>query len=573
MTLQINHVPLRELKLASEAPPEMDLVVRKARDIPQAYENLKASIRRVGLLTPLIVHNNGEGMFVTAGNRRLAALRDLYADLPDYMVPVVDDISLPAGSREIAVMQNIALPMHPIDQFEVIVAAEQSGMAVADIAEAWGLTERRVQQVLAYGNLHPLVREAWRENTIDSEVAKAFTLGDVDEQEKLFKRLIKNGAFFADTVADHLIGKHRDTGPMLEIVGIDVYEAAGGEVRRDLFGTRHSVSDAKLLKKLAEAKVDEEVMRLVAEGWKWAERKPQEEWKWPHVPPKKETWSAEQRSAHEQAKEWLEQHAIENAVKLASYTAAERAELGCFVEIGITSGRLLIQPGRVRPEEARKAAAKGKKAAAAEKPSAPGKENSQLSISNKLMERLSVTLTEACAFTIAENPKVALAALVAGFASRGEVAKVRCDGLGNKEASSMSTAFEVTFHAASKLSIDALAKKLAAICADALDFQSFRAEQPPLEDKGVAALCNAMDITFQLFNHFDPLDYFMSVSRELCMAAIAEMTGGDVPGKPAKAELAEAAAELAVKHKWLPPQLRTSHYAAKAALKKKGARK
>ncbi|PJO48235.1 hypothetical protein CQ054_21150 [Ochrobactrum sp. MYb29] len=57
------------------------------------------------------------------------------------------------------------------------------------------------------------------------------------------------------------------------IGGLEVYEAAGGAVKRDLFDDEHSgyATDAAFIEKLVADKLASTAMNLLEEGWKWVD--------------------------------------------------------------------------------------------------------------------------------------------------------------------------------------------------------------------------------------------------------------------------------------------------------------
>ena len=94
---------------------------RRVKPERDAHRRMVASIRAHGLLAPLVVRADEGGNFkVIAGNRRLAALRDVYKDsTKPPKVPCVlrsvDDETADA----LALAENfVREPMHPLDEAE-----------------------------------------------------------------------------------------------------------------------------------------------------------------------------------------------------------------------------------------------------------------------------------------------------------------------------------------------------------------------------------------------------------------------------------------------------------------------
>src|SRR5690606_45198 len=98
---------------------------------------LKASIRSIGLIQPLLVRPNCEGFDVIAGQRRLRVLNELREELgaaepvPCAILEDADD----AVAIEASLAENLQrLPMDEIDQYEAFAALRRQNRTVAEIA-------------------------------------------------------------------------------------------------------------------------------------------------------------------------------------------------------------------------------------------------------------------------------------------------------------------------------------------------------------------------------------------------------------------------------------------------------
>jgi ParB family transcriptional regulator, chromosome partitioning protein len=586
---EVKMVKLSALRTASEAPESMKLVVRKAADRDADFAGLVASINAVGLLHPLqVVQQTTDNYidirsfyFVVSGNRRLRALRQLHNG-GDISVPVVD-VGRYSGQqlRDLAVMANVNLPMHPIDQFEVLAGAKKDGMSEADIASRWGLTPKRVRQVLAFGALSSTIREAWRAGEIDADDAAAFTLTDADHQDKVFAKLKKQGCgISAGQIEREIIGKQSDAGRFLTFVGIDEYRFRGGNVREDLFGTSHQVDDIKLLKKMTDEAIEHRCDELIAEPhlWKWASERPRDEYNYGRIEPARLRPTDQDKAALDEFKTdhvnfveniWEKKRALELEIKRYSFNADERARSGCFVWV-TGEGALAIDAGRIKPEE-RKAAAGKQQAAERKKKRAKAEAAGEpAAVSNALMQRMSEWLTAAASDALVHaSREVALAALVAGVRSAGEkTVSLKSRGLAEKLSGKVTDLdFAKTFAQALKMKIGDLLQTVDHIVAAAFDFQVFHADHPPLKDDGVRALCEAIDpihMGRSLLKAFDAETYFDSVSKPIVIAALREMEmkedGVKALSSLSKKDLVAPAAKAARETKWLPSELRTCHY-------------
>lgn len=587
-------IDLGKLYLGSEAPGTLGLDVRKSADDPAAFATLKASIAAVGIIQPLIAVRHAGKLYVVSGNRRLRALRELtrapvldVSSIRHLMsVPTIEIADAAAGQlRELAVMANLTLPMHPVDQFEVIAGAIKARMSVEDIAARWGVPSRRVRQIVALGGLAPEVREAWRKGEIDAKTAQTFTLGDIEAQTKVFAKLRKQGRVDDWQVKQALVGNKADVGKLLAFVGLDAYRIAGGKVREDLFGVDHVVDDRALVKQLATAKIDAVIAELTGTGWAWAIEKPNETYMYGTIEPAKRAKAtddekgqlnaaqrAEPNDEDEDSGEtaWEAKTRVENRIRQRSFSEAERKRSGCFVSIS-SGGVLEIDGGRVKPEEKKAAVAKAgaekrkeKAKAAVEKGELPGV------VSNALIQRMSEWLTAAAAEALKEQPQrgVAFAALIAGIASRDKTVDVRVGGLANKDGDAYPKlpTFESVFKTALALTGNEQLRAIDSLISDALDFAVYNGAKP-LSDLGVATLVNAIEANHMhraLKKHIDFGDYFASISKPMILAALREGGLGEDGMKAiaplTKTELAAFAVNRMQDVDWFPPELRPATY-------------
>lgn len=573
-------VALSDLRLASEAPPELGLTVRKASDNEKSLATLIASIKSVGLLHPLTVKEHGGVLYVVGGNRRLTALRKLRGDIVSVsdVAPVSVQILEPGdNAREIAVMTNIALPPHPVDQFEVLSGFIDDGMSSDDLAQRWGLTPKRVDQIRSIAKLSPAVRDAWRAGDIGALTAQALTLSDdYKQQEKVLadvsRRTNGDDHGMAHSVRHMIVGMKDDHGAALSFVGMDLYKARGGTVKEDLFGSTHRVSDAKLLQSMVDERLDREIEALLAIGWKWASLPTENQYLFTKSEPGKRKPTPEDKAALAKAKkddDWHLQTEIKDEIDRYSYTEDERSKLGCFVSMS-REGGLVRKCGLQAPQAAR--AEKAKVKAKAEKKRVEAGEAPMMS--NALMQRLSQWLTQAAAVALCQQPKLAIAAVLAGAASH-EAVTITHRGLEMKKGQGTKLVpFNAMFHQTLKLPPAEQLNTLAKLAGEALDFEVFRSDQLPMKTEAVATLCNAIDgkiMNKSLLDAFDRSDYFQSGGRKAIMAALNDMPLSPDAIKAAAKMKKEEAVGCAVDHAkrtgWLPPELRVETYSGPGANK------
>ena len=283
----IRDVPLSRLALAPEN-------VRKTPPDAQADAELKASIAALGLLENLVVRadepeeqDDAERYAVVAGGRRLKAMQALVEDDaldPDHPVPCLVK-SGDVAPGEISLAENvIRIAMHPADQVVAFAKLTEAGQSVAAIASRFGMSERLVEQRLRLGNAAPELLEAYRNNEIDLEVLKAFAVTtDRERQMAVWEQISAQGYRPSAWQVKRLLTEERVPGAsaVARFVGVEAYEAAGGQVLRDLFARDDEsgvwFEDPVLLEKLATEKLQAAADEL-ATRWKWAVAMIEVEW-------------------------------------------------------------------------------------------------------------------------------------------------------------------------------------------------------------------------------------------------------------------------------------------------------
>jgi ParB family chromosome partitioning protein len=431
--------------------------VRKTA-VAEGLDELTASIRTNGILVPLIVQKGDKGeRKVIAGQRRLLALRALQKEgaIPaDHPVPCVV-VPADADAAEISLIENVVRQqMHPADQFEAFRDLIDRGASIPEVAARWGISESSVVKLMKLGRVSPKILAAYRKGEIDMEGVQAFTLTDDHAVQDAYWKDAKGWQREARYIRDALTnGEAKASDKRLTFIGgLEVYEAAGGKVRRDLFDERNTgyVSDLTLLNKLVSEKLETIAAELRAEGWKWVEIMPELDWKvlQPYKQVHRETveltpeqearinelankletfeqLSEEQDLTDEQQTEvegiQSEIDALQDRPHI--FKSEDIARAGCIVAIGYR-GETDIRRGWVKPEdfdasEQPTTAGRGKKEATA------GQE--AIGISAALLESLTAERTAALRVELANDPRIALATTVYALAVSMIAPKERSD--------------------------------------------------------------------------------------------------------------------------------------------------
>ena len=252
-------IPLSKLASGRHNP-------RRVKPERDAHRRLVASVRAHGLLQPLIVRPDDAhpGNYrVTAGNRRLAALREVHKG-DDPRVPCVfrpdegDD-----AARAVALAENFARePMHPLDEATTFAKlAKDDGRDADAIAADFGVTPAYVRQRMKLATLAGVVQAAYRAGTIDTGTAEAFAAVPAQRQEAVWAETggsPQHAAHVRSVIAHGWI----DAAHAL----FDVATLPEWTVSGDLFGDRVLVERGAFLSAQAEALAAER-QQLAEDGW------------------------------------------------------------------------------------------------------------------------------------------------------------------------------------------------------------------------------------------------------------------------------------------------------------------
>ena len=359
----------------------------------------------------------------------------------------------PRKAAEASLAENVHRePMHPADEFEAFQRLVQDGASIEEVAERFGTSPLTVRRRMKLADVHPDLRQLYREGGIMLEQLMALALSDDPEQQLA----IWNGAPTwnrdAYSLRSLLVAEEVDatTDALAKFIGIEAYEAAGGAVRRDLFSEAGEgyLQDSVLLGRLANEQLEIEAEGVRAEGWSWLEivprasslelykfgRAAKSQRKMTKAENKSREALAKQLSALEgqqdqadtdedpEAFERLEQEleGVQDQIKalessIASYGDEAKAVSGVIVCVG-RDGKLEIHRGLIRPKDRKGARAAGGEdehddaddaADATESPT-----RAKPIHSAALMRELTAHRTLAARAALLDRPDVALTALL-----------------------------------------------------------------------------------------------------------------------------------------------------------------
>ncbi len=262
--MELRHIPLPELHVAAAN-------VRHKSKKPDLSDILP-SIRKRGILQPLLVRPDAEGFGIVAGRRRYLAAKTLeqegleMAPLPCAVMEEGDGID----AVEASLIENVArLPMDEMDQFEAFHRLLKEGRTVAEIAATFAVSEITVKRRLAIANLLPRIRQAYRAGEINSDSLQALTMA-TKSQQKEWLAMFEDEEQVAPTgwyLKKWLLG-----GEQVPITAalFDLAEYKG-EIVTDLFGEESYFGDIQAFWALQNAAIEAKKGSYLEQGWRHVE--------------------------------------------------------------------------------------------------------------------------------------------------------------------------------------------------------------------------------------------------------------------------------------------------------------
>lgn len=250
-----------------------------------SIEDLAEDIARRSLLQSLNVRPllDGEsqesGMFeVPAGGRRYRALELLVKQkrlAKTAPVPcIVSELGTENTAEEDSLAENVhRVALHPLDQFRAFQTLREQGRSEEDIAAIFFVSVNVVKQRLRLAAVSPKLLDVYADDGMSLEHLMAFSVTDDHaRQEQVWENVNKSGYDEPYQIRRLLTERSvRASDKRARFVGLPAYEAAGGNVLRDLFEEDGGgwLEDVALLERLVADKLRTEAETVATEGWKW----------------------------------------------------------------------------------------------------------------------------------------------------------------------------------------------------------------------------------------------------------------------------------------------------------------
>jgi len=163
--------------------------------------------------------------------------------------------------------------MHPLDQFRAFQTLREQGRSEEDIAAIFFVSVNVVKQRLRLAAVSSKLLDVYADDGMSLEQLMAFSVTeDHARQEQVWESVNKSGYDEPYQIRRLLTERAvRASDKRARFVGLPAYEAAGGNVLRDLFEEDGGgwLEDVALLERLVADRLRTEAETVAAEGWKW----------------------------------------------------------------------------------------------------------------------------------------------------------------------------------------------------------------------------------------------------------------------------------------------------------------
>jgi ParB family chromosome partitioning protein len=253
-------------------------------DLAEDIAHREKLLQSLYVLPILEADGQATGMFeVPAGGRRYRALELLIkqkrlaktAPIPCIVADAGGEIS----AEEDSLAENVhRVALHPLDQFRAFQTLREQRKSEEEIAAIFFVSVGVVRQRLRLAAVSPKLLDVYADDGMSLEQLMAFSVtADHARQEQVWENVNKSGYDEPYQIRRLLTERAvRASDKRARFVGLAAYEAAGGNILRDLFEEDGGgwLEDVALLERLVAEKLHTEAETIAIEGWKWIEVAP-----------------------------------------------------------------------------------------------------------------------------------------------------------------------------------------------------------------------------------------------------------------------------------------------------------
>jgi ParB family transcriptional regulator, chromosome partitioning protein len=206
--MQTQLVPLKDLHV-SRLNMRAEKKVPSFRRMAVIAANILPTVREKGILTPLIVRPNNDGLEILAGRRRYYAARVIENETGKFP-PIECDVREgldDAAAMELSLIENVAREdVDELTQYETYAGLIRLGRTPAEIGKTLGVDPKDVIRRLAIANLLPRIRDLFRNEELNVGDLQILTMATKSQQRDWLKLWDDNDAPTASDLKHWLFG-------------------------------------------------------------------------------------------------------------------------------------------------------------------------------------------------------------------------------------------------------------------------------------------------------------------------------------------------------------------------------
>jgi ParB/RepB/Spo0J family partition protein len=218
---------------------------------PKPSRSFVASVRRFGVVAPVIVREDADGRVefragrysLVDGNRRVMAAREVGLErVPARVLPALDD------TAALTLALNGSRADNPVTEYLAIKSFVARGLTESEISRATGYPAAKIRARLVLDGLHEALFAALAEQRITAAVAEAAARIGPEPQAQLVTKLEESGRLTAGDVRDV---RQVEVATALAALPFDLFESTEAET-----GAWRAVVRADLERALATVPAD-----------------------------------------------------------------------------------------------------------------------------------------------------------------------------------------------------------------------------------------------------------------------------------------------------------------------------
>lgn len=252
-----------QLELIPEQLPDVEPIQVHLEELPADQElvgdpptpEFVESVRKFGVLWPVVLYDKGGHLFVADGRRRVKAAREVG------LVTIPAIIVGGANPNVLAIIGNRQRSRNSISDLRAIKALIAQGATIDEIRAATGMKKGEIDAILRLDKLPDPIKQGMQEGTVSAGVAKSALRLSSQGQKELAERLLATGEIHHSDVADiHSVARNTATSQAFQmradvfagptLVNLDAWE---GRARVALHQLQAAIPEGKLPPEVAQA--------------------------------------------------------------------------------------------------------------------------------------------------------------------------------------------------------------------------------------------------------------------------------------------------------------------------------